>query len=67
MRRRIVIGLLALGTVAGFGSGFAQLRHARCAHGRCAGYRDAPAPVAAAAAAATPCIQPGSAPAAPAP
>lgn len=29
MRRRIIMGLLALGTVAGFGSGIAHVVHAR--------------------------------------
>lgn len=34
MRRRIVKGLLILGVVLGFGSGFAHMRHGRC------GYRE---------------------------
>jgi hypothetical protein len=34
MRRRIVKGLLILGVVLGFGSGFAHMRHGHC------GYRD---------------------------
>jgi hypothetical protein len=32
MRRRIAIVLLALGTVGGYASGFASLRHCRSAH-----------------------------------
>jgi hypothetical protein len=36
MRRRIVIALLALGTVVGYGSGIAQLAHGH--HGHCAGW-----------------------------
>jgi len=47
MRRRIVIALLALGTIAGYGSGIAHAVHmhrARWAHhgdsGHCAGWHD---------------------------
>jgi len=36
MRRRIVIVLLALGTVVGYGSGIAHAVHAH--HARCAGW-----------------------------
>jgi hypothetical protein len=36
MRRRIVIALLALGTVAGYGSGIAHLAHGH--HGPCSGW-----------------------------
>ena len=32
MRRRILIAVLALGTVLGFGAGFASLHHRGCAH-----------------------------------
>lgn len=39
MRRRIVIALLALGTVAGYGSGIAHAVHAHRMHaGQCAGW-----------------------------
>ena len=32
MRRRILIAVLALGTLLGFGAGFASLRHGACAY-----------------------------------
>jgi hypothetical protein len=48
MRRRIVIALLALGTVAGYGSGIAHAVHAHRMHaGQCSGWHhdhEAPTP-----------------------
>jgi hypothetical protein len=39
MRRKIVIGLLALGTFVGYGSGIAHAVHAHHAHqGPCSGW-----------------------------
>jgi len=49
MRRRILIVLLSIGTVAGFGSGIAHVVHARHAY-RCGGWNEAPASQAAPAA-----------------
>jgi hypothetical protein len=40
MRRKILIAVLALGTVGGYASGFAHLRHA---HQRCSSWRHAAA------------------------
>jgi hypothetical protein len=42
MRRRIVIALLALGTVAGYGSAIAHAAHHR--HASCAGWHHGDAP-----------------------
>jgi len=61
MRRRILIGLLAFGAIAGFGSGFAQLHRARA---RCAAYHEAHL---AAALRSAPCTETAPAPAAPPP